>query len=66
MANTKVKENQKQEKFLLSLPEVANALHLCYPKVLQMVAEKELPAFKIGRVWRISSDALDRWINANI
>lgn len=47
---------------LLTAQEVAKALKVNYRKVLDMIALGELQAYRIGRVFRVSKDELDRYL----
>ena len=47
---------------LLTAQEVAKALKVNYRKVLDMIALGELKAYRIGRVFRVSKDELDRYL----
>ena len=48
---------------LLKVDEVAALLKLGRTKVYQLVAEGELPAVRIGKVLRISAEALQQWLS---
>ena len=48
---------------LLRVDEVAALLKLGRTKVYQLVAAGDLPAVRIGKVLRISAEALQAWIN---
>ena len=47
---------------LLTAQEVAKALKVNYRKVLDMIALGELKAYRIGRVFRVSKDELERYL----
>ena len=42
--------------------QAAAALQVCDKTVLSMAKRGELPARKVGRVWRFSPDALRDWL----
>jgi excisionase family DNA binding protein len=48
---------------ILTLAQVARLLRLHTSTVYRMVSRGEIPAMKVGRVWRFSKEALDRWLN---
>lgn len=48
---------------LLTLEQVAKLLRLHTSTVYRMVKRGKIPAVKVGRVWRFSRDALDKWLN---
>jgi excisionase family DNA binding protein len=48
---------------LLTLQQVAKLLRLHTSTIYRMVSRGEIPAVKVGRVWRFSKDAIERWLN---
>jgi len=46
-----------------SVKEVADILKTTRQQVRKMIQNEELPAVKVGREWRISSEALQDFIN---
>ena len=48
---------------MLKVDEVAALLKLGRTKVYQLVAAGELPAVRIGKVLRISAEALQEWLS---
>ena len=49
---------------LLTPKDVANKLKVSYRKVLDMIALGELPAYKIGGVFRISEREIHRYLDS--
>lgn len=47
---------------IMTIQEVARYLSLHELTVRRLAREGELPAFKIGRQWRVKRNILDRWI----
>jgi excisionase family DNA binding protein len=47
---------------MLTISEVAKYLKLHELTVRRLAREGELPAFKVGRQWRIKRDLLESWI----
>ena len=47
---------------MLTISEVAEYLKLHELTVRRLAREGELPAFKVGRQWRIKRDLLETWI----
>jgi len=47
---------------MLTIAEVAKYLKLHELTVRRLAREGELPAFKVGRQWRIKRDLLEAWI----
>ncbi len=48
---------------LLSIPEVAERLHVNTKTVRRWIESKELSAYKLGRQWRISERDLQKFLN---
>ena len=49
---------------MLTIAEVAKYLKLHELTVRRLAREGELPAFKVGRQWRIKRDLLETWISS--
>ena len=47
---------------IMTIQQVARYLSLHELTVRRLAREGELPAFKIGRQWRIKKEILNRWI----
>ena len=47
---------------MLTIAQVAKYLKLHELTVRRLAREGELPAFKVGRQWRIKSNLLESWI----
>ena len=47
---------------MLTIAQVAHYLKLHELTVRRLAREGELPAFKVGRQWRIKRNLLDEWI----
>jgi excisionase family DNA binding protein len=48
---------------ILTVAEVAGLLRLHPTTIYRLVKRGDLPGFKIGDNWRISSDALELWLS---
>lgn len=48
----------------MSLAEVAQYLKVAQRTVFRMIRKKELPAVKVGRLWRVQWGWLQEWISA--
>jgi excisionase family DNA binding protein len=46
----------------LTTKEVAEYLRVNQYTVYRLVAQKKLPAFKVGSQWRFKRSVLDRWL----
>ena len=51
-----------QEIDLLTVPQVADYLKLHPLTVRRLAREGQIPAFKIGRQWRVNKDTFDKWM----
>jgi len=53
---------------LLTTEQVANYLKIDKFTVYRLVAQKELPAFKVGNQWRFKSRMIEAWLikNSNV
>jgi len=47
---------------IMTIEQVARYLSLHELTVRRLAREGEIPAFKIGRQWRVKKNLLDRWI----
>jgi excisionase family DNA binding protein len=47
---------------IMTVEEVARYLSLHELTIRRLAREGDIPAFKIGRQWRVKKDLLDRWI----
>jgi len=56
--------NSKDLPVMLTISEVAEYLKLHELTVRRLAREGELPAFKVGRQWRIQREKLQEWIDA--
>ena len=56
------------EKPYLTVEEVAELLQISVETVRDYINRKKskLPAFKIGREWRVRRTDLDRWVDENM
>ena len=50
---------------LLTLEKVADYLSVHKFTVYRLVAQKELPAFKVGNQWRFKQELVDAWLAKN-
>lgn len=46
----------------LSVDEIADYLGIKRDTVYKWIAEKDMPAKKIGRLWKFKKDEVDGWI----
>lgn len=55
-------------KSLLTVEQVAGYLKIDRFTVYRLIAEKEIPAFKVGNQWRFKASLIDAWLmrNSNI
>ncbi len=50
---------------LLTLEQVAEYLNVDKFTVYRLLAEKDLPAFKVGNQWRFKKRLLENWLQKN-
>jgi excisionase family DNA binding protein len=50
---------------LLTLEEVAEYLNVDKFTVYRLLADKELPAFKVGNQWRFKRKMIENWLKKN-
>lgn len=51
---------------LLTTEQVANYLKIDKFTVYRLVAQKRLPAFKVGNQWRFKRTLLEAWLRMNM
>jgi excisionase family DNA binding protein len=56
-------EQMENVKAVLTIGEVAEKLRVHPTTVYRLLKRGDIPGFKIGGNWRISVNALDRWIS---
>jgi len=54
------------QEVLLTTEQVANYLKIDKFTVFRLVAQKKLPAFKVGNQWRFKRALLEAWLSKNI
>jgi len=52
-----------EEQSFLTPQEVSDLLRVSVQTVRRWIKEGRLPAYKVGRVWRIGKVDLDQWLN---
>ena len=50
---------------LLTLEQVAEYLNVDKFTVYRLLADKELPAFKVGNQWRFKRKMIENWLKKN-
>jgi excisionase family DNA binding protein len=48
---------------IMTTKEIAEYLRLHQITVCKYAAEGEIPAVRVGRVWRFDKEAIDKWIS---
>lgn len=51
---------------LLDIEQACECLKLAKPTVYKFVRNGEIPAFKVGRIWRFQKSSLESWIQQRI
>ncbi|MCZ6800837.1 MAG: helix-turn-helix domain-containing protein [Nitrospirae bacterium] len=54
------------QEVLLTTEQVANYLKIDKFTVYRLVAQKRLPAFKVGNQWRFKRALLEAWLRKNM
>lgn len=54
------------QEMLLTTQQVANYLKIDKFTVYRLVAQKRLPAFKVGNQWRFKKALLEAWLRKNM
>jgi excisionase family DNA binding protein len=57
--------SDKMSEQLLTLEQVAKYLNVDRFTVYRLVAQKQLPAFKVGGQWRFKRKMLENWLRQN-
>ncbi len=50
---------------ILTVDEIAAYLKLGKKTVYKLAAEKQIPAFRVGKFWRFKKAEIDEWINSH-
>ena len=53
------------QEILLTAEQVARFLRVDKFTVYRLVAQKKIPAFKVGNQWRFKKELLDDWLRKN-
>jgi len=56
-------EQMEKAKAVLTIGEVAEMLRIHPTTVYRLLKRGDIPGFKIGGNWRVSVNALDRWMS---
>ena len=48
----------------LSVDEIGEYLGIKRDTVYRWIAEKSMPAHKVGKLWKFKKDQVDEWVNA--
>jgi excisionase family DNA binding protein len=56
-------ERMEKAKAVLTIGEVAEMLRVHPTTVYRLLKRGDIPGFKIGGNWRVSVDALNRWMS---
>jgi len=46
----------------LSVDEIGNYLGIKRDTVYKWISEKDMPAHKVGRLWKFKKDEVDKWV----
>ena len=59
------KRSRNMPEQLLTLEQVADYLNVDKFTVYRLLADKDLPAFKVGNQWRFKKKLLENWLKKN-
>lgn len=59
-----VRDNKKRENEILTIEEVAAYLRFSQTTVYKLIEEEGLPAFRLGRPYRVKKTDLDEWLES--
>jgi len=61
-----VSSQQSKQDVLLSSQEVARFLNINKFTVYRLVAQRKIPAFKVGSQWRFKKSMIEAWLRKNM
>jgi len=61
-----VSSRQSKQDVLLSSQEVARFLNINKFTVYRLVAQRKIPAFKVGSQWRFKKSMIEAWLRKNM
>jgi excisionase family DNA binding protein len=61
-----VSSRQSKQDVLLSSQEVARFLNINKFTVYRLVAQRKIPAFKVGNQWRFKKSMIEAWLRKNM
>lgn len=51
---------------VLNLEEACQFLRVAKPTLYRYIRSGQIPAFKMGRVWRFHKESLDKWVRTQV
>ena len=54
------------EKLVLHVSDVASLIGVSSQKIYQMIHNKEIPAYKAGKAWKISATAIEDYVKLRL
>lgn len=51
---------------VLNMEEACKLLRVAKPTLYRYIRTGEIPAYKMGRVWRFHKESLDKWIRTKV
>ena len=51
---------------LLTIDALCEKLHVCRNTAYRLLAAQVIPAFKVGKAWRIPADSVEAFINKQL
>jgi excisionase family DNA binding protein len=53
------------EERLLSVYDICKYLGIGRDTIYKWIETKELPAYRLGRLWKFKKEEVDKWVNKN-
>lgn len=50
---------------ILTIKELSSYLKTSEKTIYRLLSKNEIPAFKVGNVWRFKKEGIDKWIKEN-
>ena len=65
MTEPRADNNQSERRELLDIPGLAKYIHSSVRHVRRLVAERQVPHYKVGHFVRFNPDEIDSWLRRN-
>lgn len=62
--DTKITDSFNMTDEILTIKELSSYLKTSEKTIYRLLSKNEIPAFKVGNVWRFEKEAIDHWIKS--